>query len=73
MPYELEKEMRDVCNLGEAIAKKSKAEGENKLGRLISKLIALGRSQEDINMAASDPQYREKLYAVKLYAELGIA
>ena len=63
MTQELGEEMSSVCNLGEAIAKKSKAEGETKLGKLIAKLIASGSSQEDINKAATDPIYREKLYA----------
>jgi len=40
----------------------AKAEGENKLGELISNLITLGRSQ-DIKKAAVDPVYREELYA----------
>jgi len=46
---------------------KGEAKGENKLGSLISKLISLGRNQ-DVEKAAGDPAYREKLYA-----ELGIA
>ena len=53
-----------------AQANKAKEEGEargktmgaNKLGALISKLISLGRNQ-DIEKVASDPVYREKLYA----------
>ena len=71
--------MSSVCNLGEAIALKNReegriegrnegriegrSEGENRLGRLITKLMASGRSPEDITKAANDPNYREKLYA----------
>jgi len=46
---------------------KGEARGENKLGNLITKLISLGRNQ-DVEKAARDPAYREKLYV-----ELGIA
>ena len=38
-----------------------RSEGENRLGSLITKLIALGRNQ-DIDQAAKDPAFREKLY-----------
>lgn len=84
MTYELGKEMSSVCNLGEAIALKNReegriegrnegriegrSEGENRLGRLITKLMASGRSPEEITKAANDPKYREMLYA-----EFGIA
>ena len=43
---------------GEAIGV---AKGENKLGKLITELISLGRDQ-DVERVASDPAYREKLY-----------
>ena len=46
---------------------RGEARGENKLGTLITKLISLGRNQ-DVEKAAGDPAYREKLYV-----ELGIA
>ena len=36
-------------------------EGEKRLGTLITKLIALGRTG-DIAKAASDPVYRDRLY-----------
>ena len=38
-----------------------KAEGENKLGKLMSKLFALGRI-EDAKRCSEDEKYREKLY-----------
>lgn len=39
----------------------AKAEGANEFGQLITKLISLGRNQ-DIEKAAAEPAYREKLY-----------
>ena len=39
----------------------ARAEGEDKLGQLISKLLSLGRNQ-DAARAAADPAYREQLY-----------
>ncbi len=39
----------------------AKAEGENKLGKLMSKLFALGRI-EDARRCSEDEKYREKLY-----------
>ncbi|MGN0582479.1 MAG: hypothetical protein ACI4KB_07225, partial [Oscillospiraceae bacterium] len=38
-----------------------RAEGENKLGALIDSLIDAGRNDE-IKKAASDAEYRQKLY-----------
>ena len=46
--------------LAEAKAE-GKAEGENKLGKLMSKLFALGRI-EDAKRCSEDEKYREKLY-----------
>ena len=38
-----------------------RAEGQNKLGLLITKLRSMGR-EDDAFEAAADPVYREKLY-----------
>ena len=46
--------------LAEAKAE-GKAEGENKLGKLMSKLFALGRI-EDAKRCSEDEKYREILY-----------
>ena len=50
-----------MCNLGESIARKNKAEGENRFGKLMDKLFSLNRI-EDAKRCATDVEYREKLY-----------
>ena len=61
----MEEEMSTVCNLGESIARKSRAEGraegENRLGTLMTKLREMNRT-EDAFRAANDPEYRNRLY-----------
>ena len=39
----------------------ARTEGENRLGELISRLLSIGRNQ-DVEKAATDPDYRKKLY-----------
>ncbi len=61
----MEEEMSMVCNLVESIARKSRAEGraegENRLGTLMTKLREMNRT-EDAFRAANDPEYRNRLY-----------
>ena len=77
MNEELDREMNNVCNIGEAILEKGRMEGRaesrteglaegrtegaNLLGMLVTKLLALGRL-EDVERCAVDQKYREKLY-----------
>ena len=46
----------------EMFKNEGREEGEKKLGALITKLISLGRT-DDVAKAASDPAYRDRLYA----------
>ena len=43
------------------VREQGRAEGQNKLGLLITKLRSMGR-EDDAFEAAADPVYREKLY-----------
>lgn len=65
MNDELKEEMSSVCNMGEAIRRKSRAEGraegETRLSMLMAKLFSQNRL-EDAKKCTDDPEYREKLY-----------
>ena len=70
MNRSLEEEMSTVCNLGEGIARRKlaeginigKAQGEDRMAFLFSKLKQSGRA-DDAFRAAEDPAYRSKLFA----------
>ena len=69
MSIELTRKVEHMCNLSQVVLehgeergiKIGKIEGENKLGNLISKLIAAGRN-DDVLKAASDEEARKKFY-----------
>ena len=71
MEKELEEEMKEMCNLSDGVMELGRTEGreqgENKLASLMAKLFSLNRAK-DAEKAATDPEYREKLYV-----EFGIA
>lgn len=62
---ELEKGVADMCNLSAGIEKqgieKGRVEGENRLARLISHLLSIGKSDE-IKAATESEQLRKELY-----------
>ena len=67
MDEHLTEEMSAVCNLGEGIAMRSRAQGmtqgEERLGALIDRMMKAGRIS-DAQRAATDPVYREEQYKV---------
>ena len=50
-----------VKQFGRAQKQEGQIEGQNRLGALMTELFALGRI-EDARRAASDAEYRDKLY-----------
>ena len=72
MPQELEEEMRTVCNLGEAIARRSReegiAQGMKQAAQLMAKLFSMGRTAE-AEKASNDAAYMQKLLKEYEFAE----
>lgn len=56
-----EEEGITVCELFDQYVRRGKAEGENRLAKLVQVLMDSGRN-EDLRKALSDQSYREKLY-----------
>ena len=58
-------EEEDMCNLSQGFVdmgrKEGRAEGEQRMGKLMSKLLSLGKTEEAMK-ASSDSKVREKLY-----------
>ena len=59
--YEFEREVDSVCDYSVGIAKKSEQKGENKLAKLMTELLSMGRT-DDAQKAASDEQARQEFY-----------
>ena len=57
-----EEEEGHMCKALEDLFEDGRAEGEDKLGKLVAKLIFLGRT-DDVSRAASDKNARAALYA----------
>ena len=56
-----EEEMKIMCNLGQGIEDRGIEKGEERMGRLINKLMELN-CQDDIKKVISDRLYRKKLF-----------
>ena len=72
MAQESKEEMRTVCNLGEAIARRSREEGMalgmKQAAQLMAKLFSMGRTAE-AEKASNDAAYMQKLLKEYEFAE----